>query len=157
MTITPPPTQSGFLTFIRNQMKIDSTKLPDDRDSISTSYQIAQELANILINCASPVIYTVMVYNLAGATLIDIAVDPDGAPIYKDGLTYFNYLRKDWGITSFVGGTIQSTSDEGTSESLNVPENLKNLTLQDLNLLKTPWGRVYLQYAEKYGTIIGLS
>jgi hypothetical protein len=159
MTITPPPTQAGYLTFIRSSMGINTTVLPDSSDAISTSYQIAVELANILMNSISPVIYTVMVYNLAGAILIDVAQDVGGPPppVYKEGLPYFQYLRSSFGLSSFVGGTISSTGDEGTSESLNVPHNLQNLTLADLQLLRTPWGRTYLQYAEKYGTIVGLS
>ena len=157
MTIVPPPTQAGFLNFIRTYMVISTTVLPDNSDAISTAYQIAIEIANLLMNCVSPVIYTVMVYNLAGATLIEIAPDVQPPVVYKDGLSYFEYWRGQFGLTSFVGGTIASTSDEGTSESLNVPDNLKQLTLADLSLLKTPWGRVYLSYAEKYGTIVGLS
>lgn len=155
--ITPPPTQSGFLAFVRNQMQINSTVLPDNSDSIATAFQVAMELANQAINAVSPVIYTVMVYNLAGANLINFAIDVQPPVIYQDGLTYFEFLRKQFGLTSFVGGTVASTSDEGTSESLNVPRNLENLTTADLQLLKTPWGRVYLQYAEQYGTIWGIS
>lgn len=157
MTIVPPPTQAGFLNFIRTYMVIGTDVLPDNSDAISTAFQIAIEIANITMNLVSPVIYTVMVYNLAGSNLIEFATDVQPPVVYKDELPYFEYWRKTFEINSFVGGTIASTSDDGTSESLNVPENLKQLTLADLSLLKNPWGRTYLQYAEKYGSIVGLS
>lgn len=157
MTIVPPPTLAGFTDFVRTQMVIGSDELPDNSDAISTAFQISIEIANLLMNCVSPVIYTLMVYNLAGATLIETAPDVHPPVIFQDDLTYFEYLRKKFGLTSFVAGTISASSDEGTSMSLNVPENLKYLTLADLALTRTPYGRIYLQYAEKYGTIVGLS
>lgn len=157
MTIVTPPTLSGFNTFVRTKMVIGTDVLPANSDDISTAYQLAVEITNILMNCVSPVIYTVMVYNLGGHILIETATDVQPPVVYKDDLPYFEYLRKSFGLTSFVGGTIQSTSDESTSESLNVPENLTKLTLADLSYLKTPWGRVYAQYAESYGTIVGLT
>jgi hypothetical protein len=70
---------------------------------------------------------------------------------------FFSVARKQFGINSFVGGTIESSEDVATSESLNVPEQLKGLTLANLQQLKTPFGRRYLQIAGQYGTIWGLS
>ena len=157
MTILPPPTQAGFLSFVRTQMVISTDVLPDSSDAISTAYQISIEIANVLMNCISPVIYTLMVYNLAGHTLIETAPDVQPEVPYRDELPYFEWLRKKYGLTSFVGGTVSNTSDEGTSMGLNVPDNLTKLTLADLSYLKTPYGRLYAQYAEKYGTIVGLS
>jgi hypothetical protein len=138
-------------------MGINTAVLPSNSDAIATAFQVAMELANVLVNQVSPIIYTLMVYNLGGSNIINFA--PDVAPpvVYLDGLTYFAYWRKFYGITSFVGGTISTTSDEGTSESLNVPENLTRLTLADLQYLKDPWGRQYLAFAEKYGQIWSLS
>ena len=70
---------------------------------------------------------------------------------------FFSMARKQFGINSFVGGTIASSADVSTSESLNVPEQLKGLTLANLQNMKTPWGRRYLQIAGQYGQIWGLS
>ena len=159
MTVTPPPTQSGFLSFVRNSMGISSTVLPDNSDAISTAFQVAIEIANILVNVVSPVIYTLMVYNLAGSNIINFAQDVGGPPppVYKDDLPFFAYWRKFYGCTSFVGGTISSTSDDSTSESLNVPENLTKLTVADLQYLHDPWGRQYMSFAEKFGQVWALS
>jgi hypothetical protein len=70
---------------------------------------------------------------------------------------FFSSARKQFGINSFVGGTIASSADVSTSESLNVPEQLKELTLANLQQLKTPFGRRYLEIAGQYGQIWGLS
>jgi hypothetical protein len=56
-----------------------------------------------------------------------------------------------------VAGVIGSSADETTSESLVVPEAMKNLTLQNLQNLKTPYGRQYLYFAQAFGTNWGLS
>lgn len=157
MTIVPPPTLAGFEAFIRTQMKINTAVLPADADATSTAYQISVELTNLLVELVSPVIYTVMVYNLAGHVLIETAPDVDPEVIYKDDLPYFAYFRKFFGLTSFVAGVIQSTSDEGTSQSMSIPQMMENLTIADLQYLKTPWGRIYAQYAAMYGNIVGVS
>ena len=162
MTVVPPPTQAGFLLFVRNQMQITTTVLPDNNEAISTSFQVAMEIVNQTINLVSPVIYTLMVYNLGGSNIINFAVDAPGASVFKtdgNGITYtfFEWWRKFFGCSSFIGGTIASTSDEGTSESLNVPDGLKNLTIADLQYLKDPWGRQYLAFAQRYGTGWGLT
>ena len=70
---------------------------------------------------------------------------------------FFSSARKQFGINSFVGGTISSSADVSTSESLNVPEQLKGLTLANLQNLKTPFGRRYLEIAGQYGNLWGIS
>jgi hypothetical protein len=71
---------------------------------------------------------------------------------------YWSDLRAKYGLDSFVLGVIQSSADQGTSQSLLVPDWVKNLTMFDLALLKTPWGRRYLGLAQAYGpTIWGLT
>lgn len=72
--------------------------------------------------------------------------------------TYFATIRRQFKLASTVPGVIASTSDLSTSVSLDNPDFMKGLTLENLQLLKTPWGRAYLSIAQKYGpTIWGLS
>lgn len=161
MTIVSPPTQAGFLTFVRNVMGITTIVLPDTSDVIPTAYQVAVELANPVIAKASPTMYTLAVYNLAGSNLINFAQDLPGAAIYKnfndEPLAYFAYFRAFWKINDFVTGIVQASSDTSTSVTLEVQDALKNLTLMDLQTLKDPFGRQYLSIAQQFGTLWGLT
>jgi len=144
------PTQAGFLTFVRSQMGISVIVLPDSSEYLTWAYSQASELVNQGIQCASPLIYMLAVYNLAASNLVNFTPD-------QTGQTVFAQMRESFGVNSFVAGVIQSSSDVSTSSSFVVPEALQNLTLADLQLLKDPWGRQYLASAQKYGTIWGLS
>lgn len=71
---------------------------------------------------------------------------------------FFARLRSQWKLASFAPGVVASSSDVSTSASLINPEFFANLRLLDLQLLKTPFGRRYLQLAQAYGPAIwGLS
>jgi len=131
-------------------MGVPMSALPDDSPAIGYAYEVAIAIVSQQLNLANPLIYTLAVYNLGGDNLINWA--PDVPPS-----TYFADLRTKFGCLSFVAGTISSASDEGTSESIDVVENLKNLTLSDLQSLKTPYGRQYLAFAMRIGTLWGLT
>lgn len=71
---------------------------------------------------------------------------------------FFARLRSLWKLAAFAPGVVASTSDVSTSASLVNQEFFANLRLLDLQLLKTPYGRRYLQLAQAYGPVIwGLS
>jgi len=71
---------------------------------------------------------------------------------------YFVDLRKQLKINSFVPGVVSNTSDLTTSVGLVVPDFFKTLTLEQMDLMKTPFGRAYLMIAQKYGpTVWGLT
>jgi hypothetical protein len=71
---------------------------------------------------------------------------------------YFTIARARLGINQFSPGVITSTSDLTTSAGLLNPKFMQNLTLENLQLLKTSFGRAYLGIAMKYGpTVWGLS
>lgn len=71
---------------------------------------------------------------------------------------FFANVRQKLKLNSFVPGVVGSTSDLSTSVGLDNPDFFKHLTLADLQLLKTPYGRQYLSLAQKYGpTIWGLT
>ena len=55
-------------------------------------------------------------------------------------------------------GVVASTSNEGTSTSLEVIAAAKNFTLGNLQNLETPYGRAYWRSAQDYGpSIVGVS
>jgi hypothetical protein len=52
---------------------------------------------------------------------------------------------------------VNQASDQGTSEGLFIPAQIQNMTLMDLQLAKSPWGRAYLMIAGQWGTIWGIT
>jgi hypothetical protein len=61
------------------------------------------------------------------------------------------------GLNSFAFGMITSAADQGTAESMYIPEAIKGMTLMDLQLAKSPWGRKYLMIAGQWGSIWGIT
>lgn len=150
-----------FLDFIRNNMQISIQVLPDSAPAVLMSLAISVEIVNPALKLVAPHgvpflgyvgpnIYELAVYNLGGDNLINFAPD-------QVGQTFFRDARKSYQINSFVAGVISATADEGTSESMTVPDALKGLTLANLQNLKTPWGRQYLAFAMQFGTLWGMS
>jgi hypothetical protein len=150
------PTLAGFIDFIRGVMGIDPLLLPDNSPAIEWAYANALMIVNPtlgLVGVKSPIettLYIEAVYNLGGDNIINYAPD-------QPGRTYFAELRRSMNITSFAAGLVQSASDSGTSDSLAVPDSLKNLTISQLQNMKTPWGRRYLAIAQTYGTMWGVA
>lgn len=147
-----PPTVDGFTQFLRCVVGIPITALPDCSLAITRAFDNAIQIVNLQIAAASCLLYDEAVYNLATDYLITWAPD-------QQGQTFFAKLRgKDgYNITAFTAGVIQATADEGTSESMLVPDFFKQLTLADLQNLKTPYGRAYLAIAQRAGSLWGLS
>lgn len=97
-----------------------------------------------------PIIWVLATYNLGLHILIRIAQD-------SPGQTFFTNLRTQFQIGSFISGVLANASDEGTGAQLVVAEAFKNLSLANLDCLKTPYGREYLMYIQEYGpTIVGV-
>lgn len=119
-------------------------------DIVLTTLDIAREMVNETLQ-VSPNIYTLAVYNLATDRLINYANDVPGQ-------TFFQDLRKQFRLTDVSVGVPSQASDQGTAVGILNPEQLKLLTIQDLQTMKTPYGRVYMGFAQAYGqTIWGLS
>lgn len=165
-----PPTLAGYQSFVLNIMGISTSILPADSSYIAWSFAVAMTVVNPALNFASSAlpglpsinIFALAVYNLAGDYLLNWAQDAVGAPIYKEtaenqGLPFFAYMRYAYNLNGFVPGVITSSSDADTSQALVVPEALKTLMLSDLQNLKTPYGRQYLAWAQRYGTLWGLT
>ena len=157
MSGTSGPTLAGFNIFVYNVMLIDPLVLPTTSAVIGYAYNVALGVVNqALMGAGCPPgsqwsIYAMAVYNLGGSNLINYAQD-------QPGYTYFNDQRTNFGITKFQPGVVAGTSDAGTAVSLLNPEFMRNLTLANLQQLKDPWGRAYLQFAQDYGpSIWGIS
>lgn len=114
------------------------------------SFEYALEQVNLQIQIASPLSYLIAVYNLAGHILITLAIDPPNT-------TFFADARKAYAVNDFVAGVISASADVSTSESFVIADIMKDLSFNDLALLKTPWGQTYLGIAMKVGTMWGLT
>jgi len=168
-----PPTLAGFTAWLVNVMGISTTILPSNSPVIAFAYEVALETVNPALGfggfpfpgwCPPGMLggaaYTLSVYNLAGHNVIVFAMDQPGAPPVDGSdppMPFFAFTRKELKINAFTPGVVTSTSDEGTSVSLLNPEFMKTLGMTDMMLVKTPWGRQYMSFAQKYGTLWGLS
>lgn len=168
------PTLAGFTNFVYTVMGVPEKYLPTEGDyapaaqlAIAWAYEAALLIVNQQFNCISPPVYTMMVFNLAGNNLINWAPDVASNPptFYRTaeecggsvGIGYFAFLRQDMDLNGFVPGVISASYDQGTGESLVVPDALKGLTIADLQTLKTPWGRTYMGFAQQFGDAWGLT
>ena len=150
-TVNTTPTEADWLAnFVRLNMGISTVVLPDNSPSIDWAYQVAVAIVNPDLAQAEGPIYLLAVYNLAASNLINFAQD-------QAGQTYFTTLRDQFEINSFVPGVISSSSDVGTSESMTISKAFEELTLADLQYLKDPYGRQYLMFAQRAGTLWGIT
>lgn len=138
------PTLAGFNSFLQSPVGLTGQALTDAQAVSETAFCMAMETVNTFICAAAPMLYVQAVYNLAADIVFNIALDT--APS-----TYFQTARQTWNIFGFVAGVVNAAGDNGTSDSLTVPESLGQLTLADLQNLKTPYGRAYLAIAQKWG------
>ena len=143
-------------------MGIPPGALPDNSVWLTYAYDAAYATVNTQLSTVPGPFYMLAVYNLGGDNLVNWAQD-DVQPPYPfptnnpTGLLYFAYLRDQFKINAFVPGVINSSSDEGTSQSMDTLDAYKNFTLSNLQNLKTPWGRTYLGFAQRVGTLWGLT
>jgi hypothetical protein len=155
-----PPTLAGFQDFVYNVMKIDPTYLPASEPVIGYAFQVAMAVVNPELKHATipsltggpnTSVFAFAVYNLGGSQIIQFAQD-------QPGYAYFDETRVKLGIDKFSPGVVASTSDASTATSLLNPEFMRNLTMQNLQNMRDPWGRQYLAFAQAYGpTAWGLS
>jgi hypothetical protein len=144
------PNQADYLTFIRGA-GIGVAFLPDNSMWIDVSFTIAVDTVNDVLNVVNPEIYTLAAYNLGVDRLLNFAQDVEGQ-------TFFATMREKLGLLGFAAGLVSSSSDQSSSQSLEVVEGAKRMTFTDLQLARTIWGRTYLGFAQQYGsTIWGLT
>lgn len=167
MTIASTPSLADFTaSFVTGQMGVPVAA--QNATAIGNAYQVAIATVNLQLACIQSPIYTLAVYNLAASFLVNFAQDPTPLPTgyptlpstnpqSPAPLPYWTGLRAQWRINDFTAGVVNSSSDEGTSVSLTVPEAFQNLTIGDLQRLKDVYGRTYLAIAQDAGTLWGLS
>jgi len=146
---------TDFQYFVYTVMGVPASALPivapaTVNPDVETAFCLGFDTVNPFIRQVSPHYYNLALYNWAGDWLINWAEDAECS-------TYFADLRKKWNITTFVAGVVASTADVSTSTALATPDNLKNLTIGDLQYLKTPYGRMYLSIAQRMGSLWGIS
>lgn len=156
------PTLAGFVTFIQTVMQVPATAIPSPATdpNVALCYNIAVDLVNSAIAQVSGDMYILAVNNLAASNLVNYYPDPIGAPNVagsSPAAPFFANLRNMWKLNSFVAGVVNSSSDEGTSQSLEMPEWASKLSIADLQYLKDPYGRHYMQIAQRFGSLWGLS
>jgi len=131
----------------------------------TTALPLADALGTIFaisIQGASPAGYngTVSATN-AGTTSFTypVATNPGTATTTGTFSTlFFTNLRASLNILSYTAGPVSSSADQGTSQSLVVPEWLKNASLTTLQNLGTTWGRAWIAYCQQWGpSVTGLS
>ncbi len=156
MSQSTGPTLAGFNTFVYNVMSIDPLILPTNAPIIGYAYNVALGIANPLLaaaGCPAPgqwSFYAMAVYNLGGSNLINYAQD-------QLGRTWFADQRTLYGVTKFAPGVVSSTSDQSTATSLLNQDFMKTMTLRDLRTIKDPWGRQYMEIAQDFGPLWGLT
>lgn len=153
------PNLADFTTYVYAQ-GVPSADLPSNSDYLVWSLGYAQDVAlqaapgtggSYVGTVLTAAPYVIAVYNLGLHHLIKIAQDVSPS-------TFFATQRANFKLNQFVAGPIIASADQSTSESLLAPDWMKTMTMQSLDLLKTPWGRMYLEYAQMYGpNIVGVS
>ena len=144
------PTLDGFLAFAYAQGVPNTVIVDDTNPYLIAAYNEAVEIVIQLLAVISPTLYTTAVYNLAMHVLVETAQDPTGQ-------TFFTNLRQKLDLNGGIFGVVTTTSDESTSVSVEAPDFVKNLSLSDLDYLKTPWGRRYVEIAQRAGLSWGLN
>jgi hypothetical protein len=156
------PNVTDYTAFLYSVAEIQPGVLPSTSEDIPLSLSVAVatvnealQLGGTYANAATGIVtlslYVLAVYNLATDRLVNWANDVPGQTLFKD-------TRDAMGLMRPAVGVATSAADQGTAGTLINPEQLKMLTLDDLQTLRTPWGRRYLGIAQAYGTVIwGLS
>lgn len=137
---------SGFIEFVRTDMGITTTQVPDNSPSLSMAYGGATEWVNQEIEIVMPNMYGIAVYNLGASFLVNYGTE-----------SVFSNFRETLGLNNFKAGVITGAGDNATSAQRLVPDFFKELSLADLQMLQDPWGRRYLMIAQQFGSLWGLS
>lgn len=118
---------------------------------------------NLVITGISPLTYdtlpgeTTTCYAILNSTQFQYLLAPNPGPVLNVSATaaateqYFASARREFKITGFTSGVVASASDLTTSSGLLNPKAFEGMTLMDLNLLTTPYGRAYLSIVQAYG------
>ncbi len=114
---------------------------------VYTALTVALAIVNDALAQATPATYTLAVYNLAMDRLVRFA--PDQA-----NQSYFRQLRTQFGLIGTSVGAVASASDQGTSAAIANPDWMRQMTMRDIQTLRTPWGREYMGFVQAWGPYV---
>jgi len=144
------PNTTDLYTFLTTVAGITTTALPSTSAYIAWALSYSEEQTLLVLRAIGQDYYCFAVYLLATSFLINWCPD-------QPGQTFFVDLRKSWNISGFVGGIVSSTADQGTSESMDMPDFIKGLTIGQMGMIKDPFGRQFLAMMADNGPIWGIS
>ena len=151
MAFTNPttPNLADFTTFATNQGVV-ATYTASDSEYFQWAFNRAMAQA-LTAPTIVAIEYVLAVYHLATDRFVRLAMD--------DGLgTFYQTQRVNFGILDFKPGVVMASGDGPTSQTLVVPDYYKTLPMWAQELLKTPWGREYISFAQMYGPyVVGVS
>ena len=149
------PNVSDFRAYAESQ-GVPSADLPSSSDYPTAALNYAMETALDTIHTGAriqgqPGPYVMAVYYLAMHWLLKWTPD-------QQGQTFFEDQRNKFRLMDFQSGVVLASGDNATSQTLVVPEFYKKLPMYAQDLLKTPYGRAYIEYAQMYGpNILGIT
>lgn len=163
--VTPgTPNLVDFDTWLSTSVGIPASAWPSDDITMSEwpGYALEQAEGFVLcIPCVPGITYTLAVYNLATALLFQIAPNTSPSTYFTDARSNIpstNFPSGGFNLNAPAMGLVTAASDEGTSSTLATPDWATKLTVGQLALFNTPWGRAYLSFEQSYGpTIWGLT
>lgn len=151
MAFTNPTTPNlvDFTTYATNQGVV-APYTASDSEYFQWAFNRALNQA-LEAPCMASIEYILAVYNLGTDRFVRLAMD--------DGLgTFYQVQRGTFNILDFRPGVVMASGDGPTSQTLVVPDWYKDLPMWAQELLKTPWGREYISWAQMYGPYaIGVS
>ena len=143
------PNLADFTTFVYNQ-GVTTAQLPSTSPYLQWAFNHGFD-QTFTVPQMPPILYVIAVYNYGFHHLLQVTQD-------QPGETYFTNARVTYGLLTFTAGPVISSGDQGTNQTLVEPEYLRTMTISMGNLMKTPWGQSYLDYAQQYGpNLVGFS
>lgn len=181
--VSEEPTLAGFTAWVYTFMGVPKSALPPDSPYLQLAFDESVNIAYVGLKLVknrspprtpphaehpsyptpsarrfqSPSVYAIAVYNLAGHFLVNMANDDPDAEPPQEPPNFWAALRSTLNLNSFNIGIINSASDQGTSAGQMIPDMVQKMSLFNLWLMQTPWGRTYLMLAGQWGTVWGIS
>ncbi|CAB4132094.1 hypothetical protein UFOVP136_37 [uncultured Caudovirales phage] len=126
-----------------NPVSIAVIDLADNDPDIDTALTWAVSIVAPVIEQFNAIDYAMSVYDLGVHWLI----------MYGTA-SIFEQIRTSLSAWALHAGFVQSTSDEGTSVSNQLPSYLQNLSAGDMQMMQTQSGRDYIAIVSRYRDLI---
>jgi len=144
------PNLTDFTNWVYAYIGVTVQALPLNSPWPGYAFNQAQSLVPCY-STVSAIQFVLATYNCAGHILLKITPD-------QQGQAFFAGVRKDMKLLEPQIGAIVSSSDNGSSNSFAVGDGMRNMTIGDLDFMRTPMGRDYLAYLQDFGPgVWGLS